>query len=114
MRIENQYPTTVSEKEAPWFQITQAESENIDAFAESNFKLAVLSHLKYRLEEQEKQKDAEVLMKHIEDGLTIASQSGYTENSHISRFILVILGNLALTQQHADMVRKSKKSCCSS
>ncbi|MCF6190066.1 MAG: DUF4123 domain-containing protein [Cocleimonas sp.] len=114
MHTENPNPTPASEQEAPWFSFTQAEDERMDYYTEENFKLSVLSHLKYCLTQQQdtpsplNDQDDQALMEQIEQGLSVASQYGYIDNAHISRFILAILGNLVLTQQHADMIRKAQ------
>ena len=114
MSAENPNPTPASEQEAPWFNFTQAENERLDYYAEESFKYDVLSHLKYRLIQQQDVpsplhgKDDEYLMQQIEQGLSVATQYGYTENKHISRFILAILGNLELTQQRADIIKKAQ------
>lgn len=114
MSAENPNPSPASEQKAPWFNFTQAEIEQLDHYAEVNFKRGVLSHLKYRLAQQQDttsplhKSDDEQLMGQIEEGLNVAAQYGYTENEHISRFILAILGNLSLTQQHAHIIRKAQ------
>ena len=116
MSHENPNPTITHGQESPWFSFTQAEDERLDYYAEVNFKLGVLSHLKHWLAQQQQQdtssplhdKDDDYLMGQIEEGLSVAAQYGYTNNQHISRFILAILGNLSLTQQHADIIRKAQ------
>jgi len=114
MHIENPNPTITHGQESPWFGFTQAENERLNYYTEVNFKLAVLSHLKHWLTQQQDTpnplhgKDDEALMTQIDEGLSVAAQYGYTSNQHISRFILAILGNLLLTQQHADIIRKAQ------
>ena len=114
MHAENPNPTPAIQQEAPWFNFTQAEEERMDYYTEINFKLAVLSHLKHWLTQQQDTpsplhgKDDEALMEQIDEGLSVAAQYGYTNNQHISRFILAILGNLVVTQQHADIIRKAQ------